>query len=767
MNSNKRKAFVSALASPLIGLLGPAVLAAEALPGEAARLRVKLLAPTEAAPRIDGHLDEAIWAQVPPHDGFYQYEPADNQVAPSELRTTVQVLADRDALIIGVRAWDKPEQIHGVLTRRDQVYRDQDFISVWLDPTGRGGAAQFIRVGVAGSLADGLYRADEDKNDFGPDFPIEAAVQRLSDGYSMEIRWPLASLRYPYVDGAPWRITVARSIPHADGMLLLSAPLTKDDLNLLSRQQQMEGLDELLGEVRDRSFLSVRPELTLRQRRSREARDSKASLGADIHWRPRADWVFNATLNPDFSQVELDVPTSSGASRIALSLPEKRAFFLESADVLGLPLPAFYSRTITDPRWGARATWRGANADATVLSVNDDQGGTLLRGSPYLTEEWRQTRVSQASLVRARWHGQLASWGLLASARDYGEGRQNRAVGLDGQWRGALGEGGQGQLRWTMLRSDNTAGFDEDGNPWRSPRREGSYLSAKADYRSADWIHEIDWQWIGPGFVHDNGFVAQSGVRNTEWKITRRLGDPSLVLAGSTLSLYDLEATLALFDSRTLADPTHQIPGGEVVERRFQPGISLWAARRTNLWLDLGLDQRRARPYGRLHEIPAVHLGFESAPWPWLASISGEFTVGRRLDDEADRVGRGGNGWLEAQLRFPLRGGWSLESDHRWSRAWVRDPAGQPAYIESSWRWLAVLHLSPRDSLRWIAQNTLLEHRADVRADIEPWAERERHRSLLYRHSWGHGRSWSAGWVRERAPGRESRELTVKLQWEL
>ena len=119
--------------------------------------------------------------------------------------------------------------------------------------------------------------------------------------------------------------------------------------------------------------------------------------------RPRADWVLNATFNPDFSQVEIDEPVSS-TSRIALSLPEKRGFFLESADVLGLPLAPFYSRTIADPAWGLRATWRSADADATAMSLRDRAGGIVLRGGAYETAAHVQQRESLASFARARWH---------------------------------------------------------------------------------------------------------------------------------------------------------------------------------------------------------------------------------------------------------------------------------------------------------------------------------------------------------------------------
>lgn len=139
--------------------------------------------------------------------------------------------------------------------------------------------------------------------------------------------------------------------------------------------------------------------------------------------------MFNATLNPDFSQVEIDEPTSAGASQIALSLPEKRAFFLESADVLGMRLPAFYSRTVADPRWGIRLTWRGVGADATVLSLADWAGGIVMRATPYVTNEQVSTYDSRATLLRARLHTPNTVAGAFVSRRDYGDGGANTFVG--------------------------------------------------------------------------------------------------------------------------------------------------------------------------------------------------------------------------------------------------------------------------------------------------------------------------------------------------
>ena len=723
--------------------------------------------------KIDGALREDVWRDAREFDTFHEFLPSSGNAAPSTLRTTVRLLIDDGALVFGIRAWDAtPELMRGSLARRDKVGTDQDFIGIWLDPTGHGRAAQFVRVNIAGVLSDGIYRADEDESDLGPDFPIDAAVQRLPDGYSMEARWPLSNLRFPYADGKTWRVMIERSVPHAGGLLLTSTPLTTDTIGHIGVMQDIDGMGGTVVAVRDRSFLELRPELTLRSNSDADGAGrhhaNNGSMGLEINARPRADMVFNATLNPDFSQVEIDEPTSSGASRIALSLPEKRGFFLESADVLGLPLAAFYSRTVADPEWGLRGTWRAAEADATAMSLGDQEGGVVLRGGPYGTAEYDQTRRTLATLLRARWHGDGALLGAFVSRRDYGDAGANQVFGLDGQWRG---DGRQ--AAWLLMHSQTSAGFVSEAGAGpasvRVPVRNGVYLSGKYTHLSADWLNDLKLEAVGPGFVNDNGFVPQTGIIKADINLNRRLGPRRLDFSGLALEAYEIEAHLGLHEIRTLSDSFAGQPGNQIVERKLQPGIWFRAARQTDFWANLGFDQQRGRSEGRLHNTPALHFGVDSSPLPWLAKLNSEVTLGRQIDVDADRVGRGGNVMLELGLRFALPRDWAMELDQRVNRAWVQGTLGRPAFVDNGWRWLGMLHFTPADSLRLLAQNTSAARRDDGVSGLEPWAERQVHRSLLYRHLWRHGRSLSAGYSREktRAPDTLSKSLTVKFQWEM
>lgn len=730
----------------------------------------------DTAPQIDGRLDDDAWRRAPVYDRFVQFLPADKQ--PARWRTTVQVIVTDDALVFGIRAWDpEPGRIRAPLARRDQVKADQDFVAVFIDPVGHRRTAQYVRVSAAGALEDGLSSAEEDSEDAAPDFDVEAAATLLPDGYSVELRWPLAALRFPHAGGAPWRVMVARNIPRENRTLDVSAPLTKDALSFIAELQPLDGLGNLVEQVRERSFIALRPELTLRATRDTDAtgtrRTRKGSLGAEFKWRPRADWVVDVTLNPDFSQVELDAPQLAGNTRFALSVPEKRPFFLESADVVGptqadesgenRSLAAFYTRAVTDPDWGARATWRGAGAEATALSLRDAGGGQVLRAGAFATRSGLQPAGSQASFARGRLQlGEQGRLGLagLVSLRDFGGGLVTRVAGSDAIWRA----GDSDQLRGHLLLSRTTLRLDDDGRAQRVAGDRGHRAWLGWKHRDGDWSGNFNVEEISARFANDNGFISQSGIRRTSAFGVLRLGPRQLMV-----DMHESELQLKAQETRTLADPLLGVAAGQVVDRLFQPGFWFAAARNTGVWGHVGLDSHRARSGGPLHPTRTLLLGFESNPGERLGFLTAEVEWGRRLDVDADRVGPGLQAQLEAKLRAPLpswlgSGLW-LEFQQHLGLGWVDGPDGRRAFTDRSAQSLVVLHLSARDSLRLIAQQTHFTRRADMALGMGAEDSRQRQLALMFQHRVGLSRIVSLGLNRasERPELARHRELFAKL----
>jgi hypothetical protein len=525
--------------------------------------------------------------------------------------------------------------------------------------------------------------------------------------------------------------------------------------------------------VRERSFMTFRPELTLRSTRDSDEtgtrRARRASLGAEFKWRPRADWVVDVTLNPDFSQVELDAPQLAGNTRFALSVPEKRPFFLESADVVGPTQPdesgenrslaAFYTRAITDPDWGLRATWRGAGAEATALHLRDAGGGQVLRAGAFATRSGEQPRGSQASFARGRMQlgegGRLGLAGLV-SLRDFGEGLSTQVVGSDAVWRA----GDSDQWRGHLLLSATTLGLDEGGRVLKQARERGHRAWMGWRHRDGDWVANVNVEEISPRFANDNGFVNQSGIRRASAFGYLRMGPRQLLV-----DMHDSELQLKVQETRTLADPLLGVASGQVVDRLFQPGFWFAAARNTGVWGHVGLDSHRARSGGRLHPTRTLLLGFESNPGELLSFLMAEVEWGRRLDVDADRVGPGLQAQSEAKLRMPLAGGWWLELEQRLGLGFVDAPDGRRAFTDRSAQSLVVLHLSPRDSLRLIHQQTHFTRRADVAAGLGADENRQRQLALMFQHRVGLSRIFSLGLNRasERPGLARSRELFAKL----
>ena len=163
--------------------------------------------------------------------------------------------------------------------------------------------------------------------------------------------------------------------------------------------------------------------------------ETKISAGADIKWRPSPEWVLDGTFRPDFSQPELDTPQLKGNTRFALSVQEKRPFFLEGTDLNFTPHNLIYTRSVTDPLWGASATYRSESADATALTAKDRGGGFIILPGTYYSD-FRDQGGSQSTVARVRMPFTVAtgiadgsgSVGALFSDRTYDDGSNNRAA---------------------------------------------------------------------------------------------------------------------------------------------------------------------------------------------------------------------------------------------------------------------------------------------------------------------------------------------------
>ena len=730
----------------LLGALMLCALAGGAAAGAA--LRAERLQAHERLP-LDGTLAHPAWQRAVPHAEFVEKTPVVG-AAPREA-TRVRVLFDAHAVWVGIEADDRaPALIRDDRVRHDGVNRTQDFVVVYLDAVGSRSAAQWFRVNAAGSTADGLHTAADDSEDFAPDFDWDAAVSSRAGGWTAVLRIPFASLRFSERSAAErqdWRIMVGRRLPREQFHLFTSVLIPREASSFIATMQPLQGVQ--LPD--DHGFLSMRPGLTLRRSDdgagpARQAHE--ASL--DLKWRPLAELVIDGTLNPDFSQVELDVPQLAGNERFALFLREKRPFFFESYDLLRMPTEALYTRSVTAPRGGLRATWRGTAWAGSAFALQDRGGGRVLLPGAYGSGAAEQPGSTLLALRARHDEGQGSLGGLIAQRR-YDDGRGgNTVLGPDiGLPLPAL-PGGNWRLRaqWLHARTDALPGAE--GRLERGAAVSGDLFRLKLRRQGGRGETVITLDDIDDDFRHDSGFVSQAGVRRAElfhshgWR-------------GGFGPLNEVFATLELQHTQRRQD-------GSLVEDSVRPGVYVTGASNFEGWIEW-YGQARVRLGPGLPILPQRYwsVGMVMTPAAWVPLFELSADVGRLADTAvgpAGAVRRGAQVSGMARLR-PLA---ALELEPRLNLAWL-DGQGERRYRESALQLLAVWHFDARHSLRLIAQRRTFERRAEPGVDAADEAGGTA--SLTYAWRRSAGTRLYLGATRERARGAPAAtELFLKLEFD-
>ncbi len=369
----------------LVALLSvpPAALVAQESPAPAATREAPVLQVHRGTSslRIDGRLNEDVWTVAPAATDFVQGEPIEG--APVKHRTEVRVVYDENALYVGARMYDdSPDAIGRQLVRRDETGQF-DFFELSLDPDRDLRTGYVFQVSAAGVQAD-YYLFDDIKEDRSWDAVWESAVQVDGKGWTAELRIPLSQIRYlPSANPQDWGInfTRRRVASNERSYFSLESRVKHGRVSVFGR---LTGL-ELAQSV---SRLELRPYALTRGRSGPvetgnpfdKSRDANASGGLDARYGIGANFTLDATVNPDFGQVEVD-PAVINLTAFETFYPERRPFFVEDARIFDFALSGgsnslFYSRRI------GRKPQRSSLGGASYLDVAEQ---TSILGAMKLT----------------------------------------------------------------------------------------------------------------------------------------------------------------------------------------------------------------------------------------------------------------------------------------------------------------------------------------------------------------------------------------------
>jgi hypothetical protein len=470
----------------------------------------------------------------------------------------------------------------------------------------------------------------------------------------------------------------------------------------------------------------------------------------DIKWRPRADIVIDATINPDFSQVELDTPQLAGNAQFALFFPEKRPFFLEGADILQSPFNAIYTRSVTDPAWGVRATQRGAGFDGTVLVTRDDGGGLVLLPNTYGTNFALQDFKSMASFARARWQSGGLTVGALATDRTIeGNRGYNRVAGPDVVWFPTT----ENRVRAQVLGSWTTAQPDANGSLVKGELRSSHAALMDWSYEGPQWGQFVVVEDVGRDFRADNGFFGQNGYRNLYSETRRKFVD---VLGFNEISPY-------LFTGRKLD------PDGGIQYQQYNFGVRFGLPRATTIFIEARPNNRVAtRPDGGVLKRDQAYFAIESTPFAWSPRLFWEIAFGDRLDVANNRIGKGAYHSFQASLRPHIR----AEIEYRIDTDFIDSrQTSDRIILQRVQQLLAIWHFSARDSVRTIMQSVNIRRTPSLWQQPVPARDDSQTLSIVYGHRRGISAAFYVGanFTRNRAAdagvNTHQAEIFTKASW--
>jgi hypothetical protein len=465
-------------------------------------------------------LDEPVWATAQAMEAPYKFFPADGSPAP--VRTDCRVTFDDANLYLGCVAEDpEPARIRARYSDRDGA-REDDHIFLVLDPFNDRRRAFEFGISALGVQMDATFSEVDGVEDFTWDAIWKSAGRITPEGYVVEAAIPFSSLRFPHTsDVQTWGVLVARNYPREARYALRSIHIDRNQACLLCQADKLEGFRG----VQPGRDLEVTPTLTTRRSDVRasfpagrlDSGDVDPEFGASGRWGITPNVNLNATVNPDFSQVEADVAQLEVNERFALSYAEKRPFFLEGADFFQTPTRVVFTRSIVDPVGGLKLTGKegknvfgvfAASDRVTTLlfPTNAGTGVGQLRDEVHTGVARYRRDIGRSSTIGATYTGRM------------GEGYFNHVAAVDGFLRLSPAKFVRVQYSFAGTEYPDTVvkAFKQ-----KSGTLTDGVLSAEFVHRSRNWTFSTLLRDVGEDFRADAGFINRADFRGATVNLER------------------------------------------------------------------------------------------------------------------------------------------------------------------------------------------------------------------------------------------------------
>jgi len=456
--------------------------------------------------KIDGFLDEEIWQQKALCTNFITYQPTRGDTLP--MPTRIWLTYDDENLYFAIHCHDsEPAKIKTSISQRDRIFAD-DWVGLSLDALqNQQSSIEFI-VNPNGIQADILHSNVIDE-DVAPDYVWESAGQLVRDGYQVEIRIPLRTIRFQAGKEVKMGILFFRKISRLG--MSGAWPEIKPGEGFFTQHATV-----IYNKIKSPRMLEVLPSLTYNRNTKRETptqwnkTEVNTDFGIGLKYGLTSSITAELTHNPDFSQVESDVFQMEVNRRYPNFYQEKRPFFMEGLDILNLAIiphgymmTAVHTRHIVDPQWGAKLTG----------TIDKTSFGLLTAGDEFPGYEWEDEEEKNlhpgktATFLIARSKRSFGNdnyMGALYSGREFANG-YNHVVGTDAHYRFFKNQ----QITGSIMQSFNRNPEDQTFNSGNAINFTHAYETRKLSLMYA-------FQHFDSNFNMETAFLSRTGM-TTGW----------------------------------------------------------------------------------------------------------------------------------------------------------------------------------------------------------------------------------------------------------
>ncbi|TGE25145.1 hypothetical protein E5K00_08095 [Hymenobacter aquaticus] len=321
---------------------GPAASRAQTAPATAAPKRQLQAVRLTGAIRLDGVLDEAAWQQAPVASDFVQQRP--NPGVPERHRTEVRVLYDDASLYVGAILHDvSPDSILREMTARDK-FGNSDLFCIFLDTYHDQLNGYNFGVTPAGVQYDARY-SPAGGEDFNWNAVWDARTSIRGTDWYAEMRIPYSAIRFSKASEQLWGLNFARQRKRDNAQFFWNE--VKPAVNgFVNQWGELRGIRDVQPPLRLSLTPYVSSYVNHNPLSAEGTRRTTTSLngGADVKWGINESFTLDATLVPDFGQVQSDNQVLN-LSPFEVQFAENRQFFTEGTELFSKG-NLFYSRRV-------------------------------------------------------------------------------------------------------------------------------------------------------------------------------------------------------------------------------------------------------------------------------------------------------------------------------------------------------------------------------------------------------------------------------------